>query len=89
MVGAMIALGILYVIFFFWNVSTDDENGRIWSAWLLTLSAIIFLALLLSYENNDVPTAKDVYEGKTTLEITYRDSTPIDTIIVFKDEFKK
>lgn len=89
MIGAMIVLGILYVIFFFWNVSTDNENGRMCSAWLLTLSVIIFIALLLSYENNDVPTAKDVYEGKTTLEITYRDSVPVDTIIVFKDEFKK
>lgn len=35
------------------------------------------------------PTALDVYQGKTTLEITYKDSIPIDTIIVFKDEFIK
>lgn len=34
------------------------------------------------------PTALDVYQGKTTLEITYKDSVPIDTIVVFKDEFK-
>lgn len=87
MVGGMIAFGILYVIFFFWNVSTNDEDSRIWSAWLLTLSAIIFIALLLSYENNDVPTAKDVYEGKTTLEITYRDSIPVDSVVVFNKNF--
>ena len=35
------------------------------------------------------PTTLDVYQGKTTLEITYKDSIPIDTIIVFKDEFIK
>lgn len=31
------------------------------------------------------PTAIDVYRGKTTLEITYRGRTPIDTVVVFKE----
>lgn len=35
------------------------------------------------------PTALDVYQGKTTLEITYRDSIPVDSVVVFKEEFKK
>ena len=30
------------------------------------------------------PTAIDVYKGKTTLEITYKDGIPIDSIVVFK-----
>ena len=30
------------------------------------------------------PTAMDVYQGKTTLEITYKDSIPIDSVVVFK-----
>ena len=30
------------------------------------------------------PTALDVYRGKTTLEITYRDSVAIDSIVVYK-----
>ena len=30
------------------------------------------------------PQAIDVYRGKTTLEITYKDSIPIDTVVVFK-----
>lgn len=38
---------------------------------------------------NPIPTALDVYQGKTTLEITYKDSILIDTIVVFKEEFKK
>ena len=32
------------------------------------------------------PTAMDVYQGKTTLEITYKDSIPIDSIVVFKEK---
>lgn len=35
------------------------------------------------------PTALDVYQGKTTLEITYRDSIPVDSVVVWKEEFKK
>ena len=35
------------------------------------------------------PTALDVYQGKTTLEITYIDSVSVDSVVVFKDEFKK
>lgn len=30
------------------------------------------------------PSALDVYNGKTTLAITYVDSVPVDTTIVFK-----
>ena len=32
------------------------------------------------------PTAMDVYQGKTTIEITYKDGVPIDSVVVFKDE---
>ena len=30
------------------------------------------------------PTALDVYRGKTTLEITYRDSVAVDSTVVYK-----
>ena len=33
---------------------------------------------------NYKPTALDVYRGKTTLEITYRDSVAVDSIVVYK-----
>ena len=34
------------------------------------------------------PTAMDVYQGKTTLEITYKDGVPIDSVVVFKNKNK-
>ena len=34
--------------------------------------------------DKDTPTALDVYRGKTTLEITYRDSVAIDSTVVYK-----
>ena len=35
------------------------------------------------------PTAMDVYQGKTTLEITYKDGVAIDSVVVFKDKEKE
>ena len=47
---------------------------------------IIFVILALAFKGckGDEPTAIDVYRGKTTLKITYKDSIPVDTIVVFK-----
>lgn len=83
----LIILGLLYMILLIWNVSTDFKDEKFFSALLLTISAIIFVAVFSSYEDRNTPTAKNVYEGKTTLEITYKDSIPIDTIVVLKSEF--
>ena len=30
----------------------------------------------------------DVYQGKTTLEVTYKDGIPVDSVVVFKDNEK-
>ena len=48
---------------------------------LLTLGIFVSL-LVLSKE----PTAIDVYRGKTTLEITYKDGVAIDSTVVFKNK---
>ena len=44
-------------------------------------SFIIFILLL--FQLNE-PTAIDVYKGKTTLEITYKDKVPVDSTVVWK-----
>lgn len=46
----------------------------------------IFLGIYLFHEPTDkTPTAVDVYRGKTTLEITYRDSVAVDSVVVWKE----
>jgi hypothetical protein len=35
-------------------------------------------------KQDNKPTALDVYQGKTTLEITYRDNMAIDSTVVYK-----
>ena len=62
-----------------------------------TLGQYAFIGLLISFMGfivigviigictpNYEPTALDVYRGKTTLEITYRDSVAIDSVVVYK-----
>lgn len=77
-------LAVLYVTFFIWNVVTNDKSSRFFSVYLLTGLTILFIILALPDEDKNIPTAMDVYQGKTTLEITYRDSIPVDSVVVFK-----
>ena len=52
----------------------------------LVSGSMVLLSALFSGEPK--PSAIDVYNGKTTLQITYQDSVPVDTIVVWKNEFK-
>lgn len=50
----------------------------------------IFLAsiagvLMMTAVANGSPSAMDVYRGKTTLEITYKNGIPVDSVVVFKN----
>lgn len=51
--------------------------------WGLTAGIIACLCFIQAFNVNR-PTALDVYRGKTTLEITYRVSTAIDSVVVYK-----
>ena len=45
---------------------------------------VVIPAILLICVINEQPKAMDVYKGITTLEITYRDGVPMDSVVVFK-----
>lgn len=45
--------------------------------------AVIAITIAIDTPNYE-PTALDVYRGKTTFEITYRDSVAIDSTVVYK-----
>lgn len=61
---------------------------RIWDEFpLVDLGCMgLGIVFLIIYLNTDIPTAKEVYQGKTTLEITYKDGIPIDTVVVYKEK---
>lgn len=59
----------------------------------VVVGAFLMLFLILGIDTIDeyrFPsiTPIDVYRGKTTLEITYRDSIAIDSVVVWKEEIK-
>lgn len=64
-------------------------SGRCIKLGLFLIVAGIFIALVggTKYQtelDQNIPTALDVYRGKTALEITYRDSVAVDTVVVYK-----
>lgn len=50
--------------------------------------AVLGSFLLFIFFRSIKPSAMDVYQGKTTLEITYRNGVPVDSVVVFKDKEK-
>ena len=44
----------------------------------------IIAHFLVLYSLSETPRALDVYRGKTTLQVTYKDTIPLDTTVVFK-----
>ena len=55
----------------------------------LVIACVVGMGFVLgvgicSLDTIGTPTALDVYRGKTTLEITYRDSVAIDSVVVYK-----
>lgn len=85
----IIVLVVLNAIFIIWNISADDKNHRFFSVFLLIISAIILAELVSLYENRNIPTTMDVYQGKTTLEYKVVDGVKVDSVVVFKDKFLK
>ena len=79
-IGLIISIVVLAIILIF----DKKENGDClisWSTILCSCWALVSFVSLITYNE---PTALDVYRGKTTLEITYRDSVAIDSTVVYK-----
>lgn len=62
----------------FWGI--QEGNGPLI---LFSIILIVVITIQLGFIF-DVPSALNVYQGKTTLQITYRDSIPVDSVVVFK-----
>jgi hypothetical protein len=53
-----------------------------------TITCILSVALGETMWGEQHVSPLDVYRGKTTLEITYRDSVAVDSVVVWKEETK-
>jgi hypothetical protein len=81
MVIAILGIIVSVAIMIYCYVCSEDE---------LIVTFAIFGALglflfLTALHIQDMPSAMDVYRGKTTLKITYVDSVAVDSVVVFKE----
>ena len=78
--GLSFLAGVSMIIY---NSNVDSES-IFWGLILLMAGELAVTLAIASKVRSKYPTALDVYQDKTTLEITYRDSIPIDSVVVFK-----
>ncbi len=71
----------LWVLTFIISIVADSEFG-LFS--FVLISGVWFGFFIMAVYDSYHPTAMDVYRNKTTLEITYKDSIPVDSTVVFK-----
>ena len=82
--GFILLFSIAIFAFFTMCLIEAIEKGNSFPtfiAYIYSLIIIAFSAICLKQ-----PTAMDVYQDKTTLEITYKDGVPIDSTVVWKDK---
>ena len=85
--SAMILTLIIVVILSIigWICLFCDKDIIAFTCFILAVGIWIVASSYMSYyDTKNTPTALDVYRGKTTLEITYRDSVAIDSTVVYK-----
>lgn len=86
----LVVLGLLILVILF-AIFAIDSSGKakfdlgVFFGIILSILLVGEVVLLSSILEDPIPTAIDVYRGKTTLEYTIRDSVKIDSIVVFKD----
>ena len=82
----MVVFILLTSICYIWNIFTNNKDYRFISALLLVISTVILIGLISSYENRNIPTAMDVYQGNTTLEYKVVDNVKVDSVVIFKND---
>ena len=76
---------IIPIIALSYGVCFPKDNDE-WLAYSSITCFVVGFILLIccAIDKETNPTAIDVYQGKTTLEITYKDRVAIDSTVVFK-----
>jgi hypothetical protein len=77
-----LVVSVVVLAFMLWCERKESIKPSL--VWPTIIFSCLALGSLVSLINHNEPTALDVYQGKTTLEITYRDSVAIDSTVVYK-----
>ena len=81
----MLILSLLSLVVCIYQADKDNENAS--AAFGVFMGLIISCIVICCTANckNPVP-AIEVYRGNTELQITYQDSIPIDSVVVYKNK---
>ena len=85
MIVALITVGLIMIIIGLICLLSDASGLAFF---LSVIGAYLLSGGIMMYQESCKPTAIDVYKNKTTLEITYRDGVPVDSVVVFKNNEK-
>ena len=81
--ATLFVLGITGIIIAFDEDYYDRRFGIVISLCLFIVCIFILVQIIIQEQT---PTAMDVYQDKTTLEITYKDGVPVDSVVVWKSK---
>lgn len=83
----LIVLIVISLILLIYGGCKEDSGLPFIYAFL----GVVMLASLIGICERNIPTASDVYRGKTTLEITYKQidtlQIPVDSTVVWKENY--
>ena len=89
--GILLLAVAAFLVFVIIVIEKGTESGEIIPAATIGALAVVLIivgaAIIHNYYSPTI-TPMDVYRGKTTLEITYRDGVAIDSTVVWKEEIK-
>ena len=80
----LIVLGV-YLLSLVFSLIYDGKVADVGSEIMKYSVIVLFTICVCGIISISSPRAIDVYRGKTALEITYRDSVPVDSTVVFKE----
>ena len=83
---AILAVTLLVMVFIAITLSECSNviSSTAYGVSTLTVCIITFVTAVFTTIESRNPTAIDVYRGKTTLEVTYKNGVAIDSAVVFK-----
>lgn len=82
----LLIIGLIVLINHLSRHSNDFDGGFFLGMWF-TIFCVIEVGMIIGITEEPKPRAMDVYQGKTTLEYTIRDSIKVDSIVVFKENY--
>ena len=82
----LLVIELVLLIIFAIMSACDDSDGK--SVMFLILEGGVLATIICLGIEWGKPQAMDVYRGITTLEITYKDSVAVDSVVVFKDKYQ-